>query len=247
MKDFRSQRAKAGRAFMEKLSIYEYVAVIVPGVAFLFGLGVMLPAGYLFQTVLLPRDMGTAAVHLFLAFALGHLLQVVGQLTHRFYWDDFGGLPTDWPFTRQHAELGPELQEVALEVSGQDQVTSLAEWRRAVATTRSLVTADGFSSRLETFMANYGMFRSLAVGAILLLLVAPWCGLNLPSACAVIGAILIASLLGMHAFGVHYARELFAAARAWARRRKSDDPDTESEPVQTLKIVPRRARWTNAA
>ena len=97
---FSSYRVRARRSFMEKLSIYEFVAVIVPGVAFLFGLGAMLPTDYLFHVVLLPRDMGTATVHLFLAFALGHMLQVLGQLTHRLYWADFGGLPTDWPFTR---------------------------------------------------------------------------------------------------------------------------------------------------
>jgi len=232
---------------MEKLSIYEYVAVIVPGVAFLFGLGAMLPTGYLFHAVLVPRDMGTATVHLFLAFALGHMLQVVGQLTHRLYWSDFGGLPTDWPFTRQHDELGAELQEVALQVSGQEQAGTLPEWRRAVATARSLVTADGLSTRLETFHANYGMFRSLAVGAILLLLVVPWCGLNLLSTCPVIGAVLVVSLLGMHTFGVHYARELFAAARAWARRQETIDSAIARESDKALRFERPAPRRTKAA
>ena len=85
---------------MEKLGIYEYVAVVVPGVAFLFGLGVMLPDTEVLHTVLLPHDLGTATVHLVLAFALGHMLQVIGQLVHEYYWVDFGGLPTDWPFSR---------------------------------------------------------------------------------------------------------------------------------------------------
>ena len=71
---------------MEKLGIYEYVAVIVPGVAFLFGLGVMLPETYvLLHLVLLPRDLGTATVHLVLAFAAGHMLQVVGQQVHEYH------------------------------------------------------------------------------------------------------------------------------------------------------------------
>ena len=51
---------------MEKLNIYEYVAVIVPGVVFLFGLGVTIPESYVFHRVMMPQDMGTAAVHLFL-------------------------------------------------------------------------------------------------------------------------------------------------------------------------------------
>lgn len=232
---------------MEKLSIYEYVAVIVPGVAVLFGLGAMLPADYLFHAVLLPRDMGTATVHLFLAFALGHMLQVVGQLTHRLYWSDFGGLPTDWPFTRQHAELDPVLQEIAVQVSGQERPTSLADWRRTVATVRSLVTADGLAARLETFHANYGMFRSLAVGAILLLFAAPWCGLSLVFTCPVIGAILLVSFLGMHTFGVHYARELFATARAWARRNDAVESAEARTPAQNHKFVPRRTDRAKAA
>jgi hypothetical protein len=227
---------------MEKLSIYEYVAVIVPGVAFLFGLGVLLPDGSLLHLVLLPRDMGTAAVHLFLAFALGHILQVMGQLSHKRYWSDFGGLPTDWPFTRQHPELSPQLQQPVLDATGQLEADNVIEWRRAVATARSLVTADGFAHRLETFHANYGMFRSLAVAAILLLLATPWSNLSLWSTCPIISAVLVVSLLGMHTFGVHYARELFAAVRAWSTMRPARLPDdTPNEGPTILKIGSRRA------
>lgn len=233
---------------MEKLSIYEYVAVIVPGVAFLFGLGVMLPDGYLYNNVLLPRDMGTATVHLFLAFALGHMLQVLGQLTHRRYWADFGGLPTDWPFTRQHQEISPDLTRLALQVSGQTEANDLAEWRHAISTVRSLVTADGFARRLETFHANYGMFRSLAVGALILLLVAPWCSLNLAAACPIIGGVLVVSLLGMHAFGVHYARELFSAARAWAHKQSANEVNVSTtQQPDALRVYPRRADTDKAA
>lgn len=234
---------------MEKLNIYEYVAVIVPGVVFLFGLGVMLPETYVFHSVLMPHDMGTAAVHLFLAFALGHMLQVLGQHLHAYYWSDFGGFPTDWPFSREHQELSPALQQVVLDASGQSEVADLYEWRRAVATVRSLVTTEGFASRLETFHANYGMFRSTVVAGVLLLLLMPWSTLDLWSICPVIVSGVMVSLLGMHRFGVHYARELFAAARAWQQAqavRRSDDQADDRPPAprrpQTLKFVPRPPR-----
>lgn len=234
---------------MEKLSIYEYVAVIVPGVAFLFGLGAMLPDGYLYHAVLLPHDMGTATVHLFLAFALGHMLQVLGQLSHRRYWADFGGLPTDWPFTRQHKELSPELIQLVGDVSGQGEISDLDEWRHAVSAVRSLVSADGFARRLETFHANYGMFRSLAVAASVLLFVAPWCELSLWASCPIIGVVLVVSLIGMHAFGVHYARELFGAARAWDHKQATNEVQVSiQQPTAGLKVYPRRApRDTRAA
>jgi len=234
---------------MEKFNIYEYVAVIVPGVVFLFGTGVMLPESNVFQAVLMPRDMGTAAVHLFLAFAVGHMLQVLGQQLHAYYWSDFGGFPTDWPFTRQHNELSPALRQVILEASGEPEVSDLFAWRRAVATIRSLVTTEGFSSRLETFHANYGMFRSLVVAGILLLFLLPWCTLNLWSMGALIAAGVVVALLGMHRFGVHYARELFAAARAWQQsqaawkaKEHADERPPEPRRPQTLRIVPRPAR-----
>ena len=199
---------------MEKLGIYEYVAVIVPGVVFLFGLGAILPETQLIQTVIVPHDVGTATVHLILAFALGHLLQVVGQLTHGMYWLDFGGLPTDWPFTRQHRELSAELQPLVLDVAGMPDIDDLLAWRQAVATVRTLITADGLGQRLETFQANYGMFRSLAVASILLLFVNPWVSPGGWTSGGVVVVILVTSLLGMHRFAVHYARELFAAVRA---------------------------------
>jgi len=236
---------------MEKLNIYEYVAVIVPGVVFLFGLGVTLPESYVLHRVVMPQDMGTAAVHLFLAFALGHMLQVLGQHVHGYYWSDFGGFPTDWPFTRQHKELSPALQQLVQEASGQAEINDLFDWRRAVATVRSLVTTEGFAGRLETFHANYGMFRSTVVAGVLLLLVMPWCTLDLWSVCPVIVAGIVVSLMGMHRFGVHYARELFAAARAWRQTHEDrsledhgDDDDTTlgRRRIHSLKIVPRPAR-----
>lgn len=234
---------------MEKLNIYEYVAVIVPGVVFLFGLGVMLPEGYVFHPVLMPKDMGTAAVHLFLAFALGHMLQVLGQYVHAYYWSDFGGFPTDWPFSRHHHELSPAVQQAVLAASGQSEAADLQDWRRAVATVRSLVTTEGFASRLETFHANYGMFRSTVVAGVLLLLVMPWCTLDLWSICPVIVSGVVVSLLGMHRFGVHYARELFAAARAWQQTQSARSWDEHAGDVplaprrpHTLRFVPRPAR-----
>jgi hypothetical protein len=234
---------------MEKLNIYEYVAVIVPGVVFLFGLGVMLPESYVFHRMMMPQDMGTAAVHLFLAFALGHMLQVIGQHLHAYYWSDFGGFPTDWPFSRQHKELSPALQQVVLEASGQSEVTDLFEWRRAVATVRSLVTTEGFASRLETFHANYGMFRSTVVAGVLLLLVMPWCKLDFWLVCPLIVAGVLVSLLGMHRFGVHYARELFAAAHAWQQSQaawaaddRHDNTPVGPRRMQTLKFAPRPSR-----
>ncbi len=248
---------------MEKLNIYEYVAVIVPGVVFLFGLGVMLPESLIVHRVMMPQDMGTAAVHLFLAFALGHMLQVLGQHLHGYYWSDFGGFPTDWPFSRRHHELSPAFQQVVLESSGQREVADLYEWRRAVATVRSLVTTEGFARRLETFHANYGMFRSTVVAGVLLLLTTPWCTREVWTVCPVILAGVLVSLLGMHRFGVHYARELFAAARAWQRaqpataqsvRAGSTRPqsliaaepsqsadESSPRPAERLRIVPRRS------
>lgn len=234
---------------MEKLSIYEYVAVIVPGVVFLFGLGSMLPGEHLLHAVLLPRDMGTATVHLFLAFALGHMLQVIGQVAHRHYWADFGGLPTDWPFTRQHHELSPELQHIVMQAAGQRQVIDVMQWRRAVGTARSLVIANGFGGRLEVFIANYGMFRSLVIASALLLFAAPWCNVDVWKSCPIIGGVLVVSAMGMHTFGMHYARELFAAARAWGTSQRSAAPaDSEDEAPRILKIRPRRvARRQDAA
>lgn len=208
---------------MEKLGIYDYVAVIVPGVAFLFGLGVMLPESGVHAAILLPHDLGSATVHLVLAFALGHMLQVIGQLLHYFYWIDYGGLPTDWPMSRDHPELSPDLRRLVVGVAGEKDVRDLVSWRRAVSTARSLVTADGFAARLEVFHANYGMFRSICVAGLLLLCISPWGQLNLWATWSVLSAVMVVSLIGMHRFGVHYARELFSAIRAWNQSRSEPD------------------------
>ncbi len=246
-----SEEQLEGVCRMEKLGIYEYVAVMVPGVAFLFGLGVMLPdTNALLHLVLLPRDLGTATVHLVLAFAVGHMLQVVGQLLHEYYWADFGGLPTDWPVTREHGELSADHQELIFTALERPPTAELVEWRRAIATARTLVTASGFSRRLESFQANYGMFRSLAVAALALLFVTPWSNLALLIVLPLFCSLLAVSLLGMHRFGVHYARELFAAVRAWSHARAESGPAKSAVPAaseEKLGVYPPRAAIRRAA
>ena len=131
--------------------------------------------------------------------------------------------------------------QLVMEVSGQSEARDLGDWRHAVSTVRSLLSADGYAQRLETFHANYGMFRSLAATASLLLFVAPWCELSLWTICPIIGGMLVVSLLGMHTFGVHYARELFGATRAWAHRQSTNELRISiPQPHEGLKTCPRR-------
>ena len=83
---------------MRNFSFYEFVGVLVPGVLFLFGLGYFAPDQSALKPLFLPENLGSTVVHVILAYAIGHLVQALGNLLENGYWYVQSGMPTDWPF-----------------------------------------------------------------------------------------------------------------------------------------------------
>lgn len=196
-----------------QFSFYEFVGVLVPGILFLFGISLLYGTNPQLKPLLLPDNLGEASVYLVVAYAVGHLVQTVGNLIEYIYWGVRGGKPTDWPHKQPTTALPQRLQEVVARVTGR-KAASLAEWQSDVAIVRSKLHSQGKANRLETFNGNYGMFRGIAAAGVVLMLAVILFGGGSPAAYSVLVLATAISIYRMDRFGVHYAKELFAAMEA---------------------------------
>ena len=176
----------------------------------LFGIGYFAPDNTKLKSLLLPDNLGSATVYLVLAYAVGHLVQGLGNLFESGYWKLWKGMPTDWPFSSPNPQF-PASDKALIEKVSKREATSSDEWRRAVARARSVITAKGLTSRLDVFNGNYGMFRgTVVVGLIFLTPTWKLAGNNAVVTCFVIAVATGFALSRMHRFAKHYGREFFA-------------------------------------
>ena len=142
----------------------------------------------------------------------------MGNVLERGYWKAWEGMPTDWPVTKPKANKFPTAKDaVASLCQSSSHSLSLDEWQGLVAQARSIVYASGREARLQFFNGTYGMFRGLiAVGLIAACF--SWSSSISPAIVYPILALVVAiSLMRMHRFGLHYAKELFANIDVLAR------------------------------
>lgn len=202
---------------MRQLEFYEFTGVLIPGSLVLVSLLLCFPALASNQT-LLQLSVGGFGVLLILAYALGHLVQSIGNAIESVWWKFWGGMPTDW--LRHHpARLLSTVQVQALwsslpaklgiTPSGDLSTLSQGEWFAITRQIFAAVMSAGKATRVETFNGNYGLMRGIAAALLVSLPLVPFS----PSAhCATVLMIAVAfglAIARMHRFAKHYARELF--------------------------------------
>lgn len=196
------------------LGLYDYVAVITPGAALLFGLFFVSPelkAAFTGEGF----SAGNLGLFVLVSYIAGQLIAAGGNLVEWAWWGLQGGMPTDWP--RAGDRLMPEqaaaaLQERVRRLPGQGSAVvrgaDRAAWSHTVRTMTVAIRSAGHAARLDTFNAQYGMHRNLAAALAAVAVAA----LSLPphrwevtAWCLLLSA---AALSRMHRFGIHYAREV---------------------------------------
>ena len=201
---------------MKKFDHYEFTAILVPGVAVLFGLVLLLP-GFLGIVSITEITLGTFGLSMVVAYILGHMIQVAGTALESIWWKIFGGMPSDWIRTKPGSLLAPEQIEL-LQQSGRQclglprlnmKSLTAAQWHAVTRQIHAAVAGAGRAGRIETFNGNYGLNRGLAAASLLVaiaaLIVTP-----VRYDIAVIAALVATTAAcRMHRFARHYARELF--------------------------------------
>lgn len=187
---------------------YEYAGIIVPGSVLAFGAMWLVPE---LRTHLGPEGFTFGELGLFvvLSYALGQIVQGVGNAVEWALWWPFGGLPgkrildgetiTD----QQHARLMEHLRADGIV----GETVSAPDARAAIREVYASIAAAGNAARIDKFNGIYGMLRGLSAALILLtfacaIQAVEWT-LLMPLAFAT-----LVSLRRMHRFGWHYGREL---------------------------------------
>lgn len=197
--------------------------MLVPGTVLLAGAGALWPGTNL-ASLLIPSTTGAALIHLVGAYAVGHVLQAIGNLAERWYWKPWGGMPTDWAFTRpRRGVFGKAVADCKQATEHSGEITDLNVWRQVLSSARAKVYSSGLAARVGVFNGSYGMFRGLCVAG-LVFLASAWTSEQLATLrlMTTIYAVLLAltslSLYRMHHFGLLYARELHANIAIVAKR-----------------------------
>jgi len=196
---------------MKEFDLYEFTSIFVPGVILIVGTLPLLPQ----SCVTLLIDKGALSIFylLVIGFAIGHLVQAVGNIVEWFFWIPFRGRPTDWLRLRKQKYFSAVWRSKIFDYYQLDSHTEphAKEWEGYVRLTIEKVTnSSGGPHRLLVFNSNYGMFRGMAA-AFLLVMTAHWVYLKLT---LIEGIILLGltclSLYRMYRFAGRYATILLA-------------------------------------
>jgi hypothetical protein len=191
---------------------YEYAGIIIPGVVLGAGTLWLTPEG---RALLTHEGLPFGALGLFviLAYALGQLVQGVGNGIEWAWWKAWGGRPTEQVLAgkllsaEQHARLMASLAQDP-NVPRDTSQLSTSERLAVVREVHSIVAAAGRDKRVETFLGNYGLLRGLAASFLVLTVLTLVLGHGLTTA-GIFGALFLLATQRMHRFSKYFALELF--------------------------------------
>ena len=156
--------------------LYEILALILPGSVMLYGVSKLYP-----QLMLFPLDSdfsaGQFGVFVLLAYAVGHIVQVLGGFVE-FIWRNLRGDPMDWfqkgkkPLVLDHQIANLE-EKVAKLLGIRDDNFHLnnltrKEWLNMIKQMQISVEIAGRTGRLDKFQAIYMMCRGLIATLLVL-------------------------------------------------------------------------------
>jgi hypothetical protein len=78
-----------------ELSFYEFVALLIPSVILLFSINFTLTIEGN-KSFFDFSNIGESVIFLCFSYALGHIIQGMGNFLENFIWFCFGGMPTKW-------------------------------------------------------------------------------------------------------------------------------------------------------
>jgi hypothetical protein len=201
---------------MRQLDFYEFTGILLPGAIVMTALVLLFP-GWGFPTLVKDVSVGGLGIFIVLAYAVGHIVQAIGNVIEAAWWKCWGGMPTSWLRTKPARLLAPQqislLEERLCKQPGLSNLnialTSAGDWHAITRQIYAAVAGAGRASRVDTFNGNYGLNRGLAAGLLAALAL-------MPTQVAVDWRIVVCVLIGtglalyrMHRFARHYARELF--------------------------------------
>jgi hypothetical protein len=202
---------------MIKFDYYEFVGFIIPGAIALFGLSLLYPEIKAF-CVSQNYSIGDLGIFAILSYAVGHLIQGVGNLVEKLWWWPWDGMPTNWIPTNK-GNLLASLQIKALEEQLPSKLKlnhsfsfkglNIKDWFDITQQVYACVASQGKAFKIDALNGNYAINRGIASSIIILLIFSILTGnYSWKVALLYLAGISIA-LYRMNHFGKQYARKLF--------------------------------------
>lgn len=202
---------------MKEFNFYEFVGFLVPGGVLVSGSLLIIPGSNKFLEAN-GITFGEFGLLLIVAYAMGHLVQSIGNAIEWVWWKILGGMPTDWVRNGKHAlisevqinKLKDKLRaDCELDLPQDLKQLSAKNWYSVVRQIHATIDREGIGDRVATFNGNYAINRGVAAALLALIVIGFLLGDGLKSQVYTTIVILFGcSLMRMHRFGVHYAREL---------------------------------------
>jgi hypothetical protein len=198
---------------------YEYVAVITPGLVFLFGLSQVWPQQLDLSNY---KDVSVGALGLILVagYVAGQGLRAVGEPLEWLFWKALGGMPTDWVLkTKTWLISGPDRNKVEEQVQTllkQPQFKfatvkdKIGHWHSLTRQIYAAISKAGHASRIDAFNRTYGLMRGFTIALVALGIVFL---IFDPDQRWLAGVAFVLAALAFFLFfqsAISYARELFA-------------------------------------
>ena len=199
---------------MKHFSVYEVIGIIVPGALVLF-LGSFLYKPHLDVIINSEMQIGDFGLFVVLAYAVGQIIQALGNIVEKAWWYLFKGVPSEWLRTGSRQLVSEQQREKLIDkinrvfaFSSPISYDSLEkkQWRSIVRQVHAYVADKGRSTRVDSFNANYGFNRGMSAG---FLVISALCEVNHYWGYALISLGLFGVfVIRMSGYGVNYAREL---------------------------------------
>ena len=190
------------------LSFYEFVALIIPSVVLLFSMNFILTLQGN-KSFFDFSNIGESIIFLCFSYAIGHIIQGVGNFFEYIVWKAHGGMPTKWLFkpNRFKEKLFDEdfTNKIKLKIEAEYQdVNSETDYGMRIYTKLFLKKQ---TDRIDIFSGNYSLFRGLAV-VFFIISTYLFADSNLEFGFICVFCFFI-SLIRMIRFGKYYAKEIF--------------------------------------
>lgn len=201
---------------MRQFDLHEFLGYIAPGMLLLFGAWFIWPeAQQKFTADSL--SFGEFGLGIVVAYAIGHLIQGLGNLVEKAWWYFWCGMPTDWLRSKKHELIAPAQSDQVEKHVGtmlSDNLFKLAttqekHWYSITRQVCAAILKAESNKKVDIFLAYYGLSRGIAAVLLFLLVLSLIVHFSAWKIHVVLAALLVLAIYRMHRFGVIYAREVF--------------------------------------
>lgn len=213
--------AADGTSGIRTFSLYEFVAVLVPGAILTTGLWFVPGLQCLLGEGQGAGGLIATAVFLLLSYGAGHVAQAGGNVIELAYWYFWSGPPADWirsgrrPLlsSKQLESVKTALHDLIPDLPSDLTQLSPDDWRAHKRELSATLSEGGYLGRAEIMTANYHLCRALPVCCVALGLALGFTPALTSPQRFLLGFLCItvvaASLWRMHRFAEHAAREFY--------------------------------------